>query len=45
VMETRGDRTTTEVAESLGIAENRLHSWRKTYSDTTEAVRRVELTR
>jgi transposase len=40
VMETRGDRTITEVAESLGIAENLLHSWRRTYSDTTEAVRR-----
>jgi transposase len=39
-METRGDRTITEVAESLGIAGNLLHRWRKTYSDTTEAVRK-----
>jgi transposase len=40
LMETRGERTITEVAESLGIAENMLHSWRKTYSDTTEAIRK-----
>jgi transposase len=35
LMETRGDRTIADVAESLGVAENLLHNWRKAYSATT----------
>ena len=30
-VETRGSRTIAEVAESLGIAESLLHSWRKRF--------------
>lgn len=36
-MEARGERTIAEVAQSLGIAENLLHSWRKLYSDAPAA--------
>ena len=38
--ETRGERTIRDVAESLGIAENLLHSWRSKYADVQEEVRR-----
>jgi transposase len=39
VMESRGDRTVADVAESLGVAANLLHSWKRTYTDTVEEVR------
>jgi transposase len=39
LMESRGDRTVADVAESLGVAENLLHSWKRTYTDTVEEVR------
>jgi transposase len=39
VMETRGDRTVADVAESLGVQENLLHSWKRTFTDTVEEVR------
>ena len=39
LMETRGSRTVSDVAESLGVAENLLHSWKRTYTDTVEEVR------
>lgn len=39
LMETRGNRTVGDVAESLGVAENLLHSWKRTYTDTVEEVR------
>ncbi len=29
VLEQRGDRTVADVAESLGVAENLLHSWKR----------------
>jgi transposase len=40
MMEARGERTIADIAESLGIAENLLHNWRKIYSDTAETVRK-----
>lgn len=40
LMETRGERTVGDVASSLGVAENLLHSWRKKYADVSEQVRR-----
>ena len=39
VMEARGERTVADVAESLGVAENLLHAWKRTYTDTVEEVR------
>jgi transposase len=39
LMESRGERTIADVAESLGVAENLLHSWKRTYTDTVEEVR------
>ncbi len=30
-MESRGSRTITDVAASLGVAENQLHAWRRQY--------------
>ena len=39
LMESRGDRTIADVAEGLGVAENLLHSWKRTYTDTVEEVR------
>ncbi len=38
-LETRGDRPARDVAESLGVAENLLYSWRRKYADVTETVR------
>ncbi len=40
LMLTRGERTVGDVAQSVGVPENLLHSWRKRYPDTAEAVRR-----
>ena len=38
-LETRGDRSARDVAESLGVAENLLYTWRRKYADVTKAVR------
>ena len=40
LMLTRGDRPVDDVAQSVGVTANLLHSWRKKYPDTAEAVRR-----
>lgn len=40
LMLTRGDRTVGDVAESLGVSEGHLHTWRKRYSDIGAEVRR-----
>jgi len=32
VMEQRGDRTVAEVAQSLGVAENMLHAWKRQHA-------------
>jgi transposase len=39
VVENRGERTVRDVAESLGVAEGLLHSWRVKYADTVASVR------
>ena len=39
LMESRGDRTIGDVAESLGVAENLLHSWKRSNVETVEEVR------
>jgi transposase len=38
VVESRGNRTVRDVAESLGIAESLLHGWRAKYADTVASV-------
>jgi transposase len=40
LLETRGERTIAEVAASLGVAENLLHSWKRKYGSAAEQVRR-----
>src|SRR5215813_3614085 len=40
LLETRGERTVADVAASLGVAENLLHSWKKKYGSAAEQVRR-----
>jgi len=40
LLETRGERTVADVAASLGVAENLLHSWKKKYGNAAEQVRR-----
>jgi len=39
-LEGRGERTVADVAASLGVAENLLHSWKKKYGSAAEQVRR-----
>lgn len=39
VVESRGNRTIRDVAESLGVAESLLHGWRAKYADTVASVR------
>ena len=39
LLESRGDRTVADVAESLGVAENLLHAWRRTHAETAAEVR------
>ncbi len=39
LMESRGERTVADVAESLGVAENLLHAWKRTLTDTVEELR------
>ena len=40
LMLTRGERTVADVAQSVGVPESLLQSWRKRYPDAAEAVRR-----
>ena len=40
LLETRGERTIADVAASLGVAENLLHSWKRKYGSAAEQVRR-----
>jgi transposase len=40
LLETRGERTVADVAASLGVAENLLHSWKKKYGSAADQVRR-----
>jgi transposase len=40
LLEGRGERTVADVAASLGVAENLLHAWKKTYGTAAEQVRR-----
>ena len=39
LMESRGERTIADVAESLGVPENLLHTWRRRYAETAAEVR------
>jgi transposase len=39
-METRGERTVSDVAGSLGIAENLLHAWKRKFGSSVEQQRR-----
>jgi transposase len=39
LVETRGERTIADVAQSLEVAEALLHSWKRAYSDTVAEVR------
>ena len=40
LMETRGERTVADVAESLGVNEGLLHDWKKRFGDVADDVRR-----
>jgi len=40
LLENRGERTISDVAASLGVAENLLHSWKRKYCSAAEQVRR-----
>ena len=40
LMETRGERTVADVAESLGVAENLLHAWKRKFGSSAEQQRR-----
>jgi transposase len=40
LLEGRGERTVTDVAASLGVAENLLHAWKKKYGLAAEQVRK-----
>lgn len=40
VMESRGERTVADVAQSLGVQENLLHQWKRKFSDTAAEARR-----
>ena len=39
LLETRGERTVADVAASIGVAKNLLHSWRHRYADTAAQIR------
>jgi transposase len=39
LVETRGERTIADVAQSLAVAENLLHTWKRAYADTAAEVR------
>jgi transposase len=36
MVEARGDRTVAEVAQSLGVAENLLHAWKRNHESTSD---------
>ena len=40
LLETRGERTIADVAASLGVIENLLHSWKRKFGSAAEQVRR-----
>ena len=40
LLEGRGERTIADVAASLGVAENLLHAWKRTYGSAAEQVRK-----
>jgi transposase len=40
LLEGRGERTVTDVAASLGVAENLLHAWKRKFGGAAEQVRR-----
>jgi transposase len=40
LLEGRGERTVADVAASLGVAENLLHSWKRKYGSAAEQVRK-----
>jgi len=40
LLETRGGRTVADVAASLGVVENLLHSWKKKYGSAADRARR-----
>jgi transposase len=39
LVESRGERSVSDVAASLGVADNLLHAWKRQFADTVEAVR------
>jgi transposase len=41
LLEGRGERTVADVAASLGVAENMLHSWKRKYGSAAEEVRKA----
>ena len=40
LLESRGERTVSDVAASLGVAENLLHAWKRKYGSAAEQVRK-----
>ena len=40
LLESRGERTVSDVASSLGVAENLLHAWKRKFGGAAEQVRR-----
>jgi transposase len=40
LLENRGERTVSDVAAGLGVAENMLHAWKKKYGSAADQVRR-----
>jgi transposase len=40
LLETRGERTVSDVAASLGVAENMLHAWKRKLGSAAEQVRK-----
>ena len=45
LLETRGERTVADVAASLGVAENLLHSWKKKYGSAADHHQNQEMPR
>ena len=40
LLENRGERTVSDVAASLGVAENLLHAWKRKFGSAAEQVRK-----
>lgn len=40
LLETRGERTVSDVAASLGVAENMLHAWKRKLGSAAQQVRK-----